>query len=141
MVVERYNKSSAIYVWELVRCCGDLPASSACLKSGTLTDWYEEGADFPILLYGALLFVSDPYHMITTGDSEVMVAGELNANLILNDIDLAILVPSVSSDAYGSRFMNYPGINFSFRVGDAFGSILIRKLSAKPLLVNGDISV
>ncbi|KAF5390292.1 hypothetical protein D9757_002857 [Collybiopsis confluens] len=67
-IVERYKNSPNIFAWELMneaRCLSDTyPSGPACVPgTETITKWYEQQSDFVRNKH----FVSDPFHMITTG--------------------------------------------------------------------------
>lgn len=79
-IVNRYKSSPSIFAWELMneaRCLGDLPGGPNCAPgTSLLSHWYKQQADFVRSLstffnnrnaVWGFVFISDPFHMITTG--------------------------------------------------------------------------
>lgn len=123
-LVNRYKDSPAIFAWELAneaRCRGDLPTSSACPKSGMLTEWYHEQSAFIRSL--------DKNHMITTGGEGHFFWKDPEDPTLLNDynyngeagedFDADLALPNIDFGVYHIYPQywyaprDYPSSNFS----------------------------
>ncbi|KAH0590637.1 hypothetical protein H2248_000768 [Termitomyces sp. 'cryptogamus'] len=145
-IVDRYKNSANIFAWELVneaRCLGDLPAGPNCVPgSNTIYNWYKQQSDYIRSLYVPLvvpyknnsprMYLSDPYHMITTGGEghfywkTAEAASDYNLNgQAGEDFDLDLTLPNIDFGTYHlypqswfifslvGSFKDYPGSNFT----------------------------